>query len=147
MQASRADRNAHDAPTPPAGLDEAAIRTLVHAFYAKVRDDALIGPVFAGAVADWGPHLATMVDFWSSMAFGRGRYQGRPLPVHVRLGIGPEHFQRWLELFAATAAEVCTPEAAAFFVDRARTVARSFEMGIAFFNAQAAAGLPGHAQS
>jgi len=48
------------------GIDEAMIDALVEGFYACVRDDRLIGPIFADRIADWGPHLAQMKLFWSS---------------------------------------------------------------------------------
>lgn len=112
------------------GIDEAMVERLVRSFYDRVRADPLLGPVFAAQVDDWEPHLRTLMDFWSSVALQTVRYAGRPMPVHVRLDVGPEHFGRWLELFRTTAAEVCTPEAAAFFVGKAEQIARSFQMGI-----------------
>ncbi|WP_035691468.1 group III truncated hemoglobin [Azospirillum halopraeferens] len=114
------------------GIDEAMIERLVRTFYGRIRDDSLLGPVFGAAIADWEPHLRKMMDFWSSVALYTERYDGRPMPAHVRLPIGPEHFERWLALFAATTAEVCPPAAAAFFNDRARTIARSLLMGVEF---------------
>ena len=47
------------------GINEAMIDRLVEAFYARVRDDALVGPIFAERVEDWAPHLARMKLFWS----------------------------------------------------------------------------------
>lgn len=112
------------------GIDEAMVERLVRSFYDRVRRDPLLGPVFAAKVEDWEPHLRTLMDFWSSIALMTARYSGRPMPVHVSLDIGQEHFDRWLELFRATAAEVCTPEAAAFFIGKAEQIGRSFRMGI-----------------
>ena len=116
------------------GIDEAMIDRLVETFYAKVRDDALIGPIFAGRVQDWAPHLAQMKLFWSSVARSTGVYQGRPMPKHLPLPIDATHFDRWLGLFEATAAEVCPPVAAAHFVERARRIAESLELGVANAN-------------
>lgn len=114
------------------GIDEAMITRLVHAFYGRVRDDAMLGPVFAAEVEDWDAHLRRLVDFWSSVVLLTGRYDGRPMPAHVKLDIGEAHFERWLALFRETACEVCTPEAAAFFLGKAENIARSLKMGIAF---------------
>jgi hemoglobin len=113
------------------GIDEAMIERLVHGFYARVRLDQLIGPVFAGKVEDWDRHLARMCDFWSSIALMSGRYHGRPMAAHLPLPIDARHFDRWLELFAATAHDLCPPAAAAHFLDRAYRIAESFELGIA----------------
>ena len=113
------------------GIDEAMIDRLVETFYGKVRDDALIGPVFAARVEDWGPHLAQMKLFWSSVALSTGVYQGRPMPKHLPLPIDATHFDRWLELFEATTREICPPVAAAHFMERARRIAESLELSLA----------------
>lgn len=113
------------------GVDEAAIHRLVHGFYAKVRQDALLGPIFDSKIADWDEHLERMCRFWSSVMMMAGTYHGNPMAKHITLPVDAQHFDRWLELFEATAAELCTPDAAAQFIERARRIARSFELGIA----------------
>lgn len=113
------------------GVDDAMIARLVHAFYAKIRADALLGPIFAKRVGDWGAHLATMCDFWSSVALMSGRYSGSPMMKHLPLPVDGRHFDRWLQLFEQTAAETCPPLAARHFIERARRIALSFEYGIA----------------
>lgn len=120
-------------PGVAVGIDEAMIRTLVHAFYARVREDAILGPIFDRAIGDdWDPHLAKLCDFWSSVMLATGRFQGRPMQVHNRLpDIRPQHFGRWLALFETTAGDVCPPRAAALFAERARMIGRSLEMGLA----------------
>src|SRR5262245_37849873 len=40
------------APGPALGIDEAMIRRLVHAFYAEVRTDPALGPIFNGRITD-----------------------------------------------------------------------------------------------
>jgi hemoglobin len=121
------------APGSGAGISEAMIAELVDAFYARVRADALLGPVFDGAVKDWSDHLGRMRDFWSSVTLMSGRYKGKPIPAHVKLAdIGAAHFERWLELFFETGREVCPPQAAAVFASRAERIAESLQLGIAF---------------
>ena len=113
------------------GIDEAMIESLVRQFYDRVREDALIGPIFAARITDWEPHLARMCAFWSSVALMTGRYHGQPMPVHLRLPIDARHFDRWIALFEQTAREVCPPPAAAHFIERAHRIAESLELGIA----------------
>jgi hemoglobin len=113
------------------GITEAMIERLVHAFYAKVRSDALLSPVFAARVADWEPHLEQMCAFWSSVALMTGRYHGTSMVKHMQLAVDADHFDRWLGLFEQTAREICPPEAQAHFVERARRIASSLELGIA----------------
>lgn len=124
-------------------IDETMIATLVHAFYAKVRADAELGPIFARAVGDdWDAHLAKMCDFWSSVMLTTGRYHGNPMGAHLKLaGVTPAHFQRWLALFGETAGEVCDPAAAALFVARAQNIARSLQQGMFYRAGQAAKAL------
>jgi hemoglobin len=113
------------------GIDEAMIDRLVHEFYARVRTDTLLGPVFAARISDWDKHLRRMCAFWSSVALMSGDYHGNPMGRHLPLPVDAEHFDRWLVLFEATAAETCPPVAAAHFVERARRIAQSLELGIA----------------
>ena len=113
------------------GIDEAMIDALVEGFYARVRDDALIGPIFAGRITDWAPHLAQMKLFWSSVALSTGVYQGRPMAKHLPLPIDARHFDRWLELFVETACTLGSPIADDHFIERARRIAESLELGVA----------------
>lgn len=78
---------------------EKGFEDAIEAFYASVRDDDLIGPVFTAVVHDWDGHKRTMVDFWSRATLGTQRYNGMPLPPHVRLKLGATHFERWLKLW------------------------------------------------
>ena len=115
------------------GIDEAMIARLVHGFYDKVRQDPLLGPVFATRIADWGPHLEQMCAFWSSLLLKTRRYQGRPLSPHLRIPeLSDTHFQRWLSLFRATAARVFNAEDAAAITAVAEKIAQSFRLSIAF---------------
>ena len=116
------------------GIDEELIETLVRTFYAKVLEDRMLGPIFNARISDWEPHLARMCAFWSSVALMSGRYGGRPMEKHQPLPVDASHFDRWLELFEETAREVCTPAAADHFVERARNIAQSLELGIAGHN-------------
>lgn len=113
------------------GIDEAMIEGLVHGFYARVRADAVLGPIFEARIRDWEPHLAQMCAFWSSVALMTGRYHGTPMAKHLPLPVDAAHFDRWLELFEATASEICPPAAAVHFVERARRIASSLELGVA----------------
>ncbi|OEJ65302.1 group III truncated hemoglobin [Magnetovibrio blakemorei] len=118
------------------GIDEAMIEHLVHRFYDRIRDDGVLGPIFTAHITDWEPHLRTMCDFWSSVALMTGRYHGNPMGKHAHLPVDARHFNRWLELFEHTAQTVCPPAAAAHFVERARRIAESLELGISVGHGQ-----------
>lgn len=113
------------------GIDEAMIERLVREFYARVREDAVLGPIFEARIKDWEPHLARMCAFWSSVALMTGRYHGTPMARHLPLPVDGSHFDRWLALFEETAREICPGKAEAHFVERARRIAQSLELGIA----------------
>jgi len=93
-------------------------------------------------VEDWDHHIARVTDFWSSVALMTGRYNGQPMRAHFGLGLVPEHFDRWLELFTATVCDHCTEAGAALLIQRARTIARSLEMGVAVANGELPPGMP-----
>jgi hemoglobin len=91
-------------PSPDLCTEEEVTR-LVHGFYAAVRKDELLGPVFDEHVHDWDRHLPTMVDFWSAALRGTARFRGAPMPKHAALpGLNAQLFQRWLALFRQTTA-------------------------------------------
>lgn len=113
------------------GIDEDMIERLVRRFYERAGADALLGPIFGARVADWEAHITRMCAFWSSVALLTGRYHGQPMEAHKDLPVTGAHFDRWLALFETTAQEVCPPAAAAHFIERARRIADSLEMGIA----------------
>jgi len=120
-----------------AAIDEAAIHALVHGFYARVREDAMLAPIFNRVIGDWDTHLAKMCDFWSSVMLMSGRFKGNPMVAHMRLkDARPEHFTRWLALFRTTAHELFADDVACAFIGRAENIARSLQLGM-FFRADA----------
>ena len=58
-------------------------------------------------------------------------------PAHAQapaLPIDARHFDHWLEIFVATANDLCPPVASAHFIERARRIAESLELGVANAN-------------
>lgn len=110
------------------------IENLVATFYARIRTDTELGPIFLNAIGeDWTAHLKTMCDFWSSVMNTSGRYKGKPIPAHLKLpAVEPRHFERWLGVFSETAHSLFEAELAAIFVQRAERIAESLKLGFAF---------------
>ena len=115
------------------GVDPAFVSRLVDSFYAKIRSDAVLGPIFAAKVSDWDEHLARMKRFWRSILFSSAEYSGNPMPKHVAIpDLDTSHFSRWLEMFYATLREEGAGEdAVALVSERARMIADSLLTGIA----------------
>lgn len=122
------------APTPLDGVklstvNEDSIHRLVHEFYDAVRRDDVIGPIFLERIAPgrWPFHLNRMCDFWSSVLLRTGRYQGQPLPPHLRIpGLSDPHFARWLGLFRITARATFSEADATVVIATAERIAQSF---------------------
>jgi len=122
---------ATEQPAPFDQVTELATRLLVDYFYAKVRKDPELRPIFDRAIADWDPHLATLRDFWSSIMLTSGRYHGNPVAAHRRPGgLTPQLFERWLALFAETSGELFDDSLAATFMDKARRIATSLQLAL-----------------
>lgn len=120
-------------PGKLAGVDRAAIEAVVHAFYAEIREDEVLGPIFNTRIEPerWPRHLATMVEFWSSVLLLTGTYKGKPVPAHLPLRLTDPHYLRWLMLFQRVTQRLCTPEGSALFMDRAGRIADSLRMSSA----------------
>ncbi len=90
---------------PRASIDSLAdCRVLVNAFYARVREDPLLDPVFAARIPDegWPEHLERMAAFWYTVLFGVPLFHGDPRGKHRPLPITWEHYERWLSLWTST---------------------------------------------
>lgn len=110
------------------------LQRLVDRFYAKVREDALIGPIFNEAINDWPEHLEKLGAFWSSVINTSGRYKGNPMAAHLKHepAINPEMFDRWLDLWRETALEILPTDGAQRVIDRAERIAESLKLGLFF---------------
>jgi len=115
------------------------IELLVDTFYGKVREDQLIGPIFNDRIEDrWPQHLAKMYTFWQTVLLGEHTYYGSPFPPHAKLPVEKEHFDRWLELFSQTLAELFTGQVASEALWRANKMAEMFQYKIAHYRQNAA---------
>jgi hemoglobin len=113
-------------------ISEDGIQRLVDGFYAKVRADPELAPIFNRAIpGDWGPHLATMRNFWSSVMLTSGRYKGNPVATHLRIdGMAPQLFDRWLDLFDETCNELFNDSVAEAFRATAARIAESLKLAL-----------------
>jgi hemoglobin len=125
-------REAKRAKAMSIGIDAAYISSFVERFYAHIRDDELLGPIFAERVADWPAHLEQMKCFWRSVLHSSGEFTGSPMRKHVAIpGLEERHFRRWLAIFHETLRDgELHAEATAHVGTTARTIAESLLTGI-----------------
>src|SRR5680860_1279412 len=76
------------------------VKQLVDTFYDKVREDALLNPIFNNVIQEhWPEHLEKMYKFWQTILLEEHTYFGSPFVPHAKLPVEKEHFDRWLQLF------------------------------------------------
>lgn len=109
------------------------IYVLVNTFYAKIRVDDLLGPIFNAHIAEnqWAEHLSKLTDFWETNLLGVARFKGSPTQKHINVdknlgySIDQTHFGRWLQLWFETIDSLYTGE----YADKAKNAARKMSTG------------------
>ena len=110
------------------------IKFLVDSFYAKVREDELLGDIFNSVIQDrWPVHLEKMYRFWQTVLLEEHTYNGSPFPPHAGLPVEKKHFDRWLHLFNETVDEHFTGAIAEEAKWRAAKMAEMFQYKISYF--------------
>lgn len=129
-------------------IDQHSIADIVDTFYTAVRQDPLLGPIFADAIgANWTMHLAKMKAFWSSVLLASRSYKGNPMIAHLQLPrLSASHFNRWLGLWRKVADELCSEEIASIFVQRAEAIGERLLHTIAIYRGPANAASSERAQ-
>ena len=114
------------------GVDSSYISSFVDRFYGKIREDSLLGPIFAERIVDWDLHLGRMKQFWRSVLHASGEFAGNPMVKHIAIpGLEERHFAHWLELFYATLRDAePSDDATRLVAERARMIADSLLTGI-----------------
>lgn len=117
-----------------ATVTEDDIARLVPRFYARVRVDAVLGPIFEDRIDDWPRHLSKLEAFWSSVMLTSGRYKGQPMVAHLRHAehMTADNFRRWLSLWTEVTEEVLGPALASEFQSKAARIAESLQLGVQF---------------
>ncbi|UBM59358.1 group III truncated hemoglobin [Marinilongibacter aquaticus] len=112
------------------------IKKLVDSFYAKVREDRLLAPIFNAKIGEnWPAHLEKMYRFWQTVLLQEHTYYGSPFAPHADLPIEQAHFARWKKLFEETLNENFTGEKAEEANRRAEKMAILFLSKIDYYKA------------
>lgn len=96
------------------------ISKLVNTFYAKIRKNELLGPIFNSHILEdqWPEHLEKLTDFWETNLFGTPKFKGSPSEKHINVdknmnySISQMHFGVWLQLWFETIDELFEGELA-----------------------------------
>ncbi len=120
-------------PRFPITADE--IDTVVTEFYARVREDETLAPVFFQSLPPlpkvWMEHEEKIAAFWRNAILFERSYSGNPQKVHgEREAVEPEHFAVWLALFDEVLKEKLHPEQAAAWSNLAHRIGRGLKMGV-----------------
>jgi len=109
------------------------VNQLVNVFYAKIRKDDLLGPIFNKHIIDeqWPEHLDKLTDFWETNLFGVPKFKGNPTAKHRNVdadmnhSISQVHFGKWLQLWFETINDLFEGELA----EKAKDAARKMSTG------------------
>jgi hemoglobin len=79
------------------------IQFLIDTFYAEVKKDPLLGPIFNARLSNrWDMHHRKLYRFWHTVLLRRPDYFGDPVPMHFDMNINESHFDRWLKIWTDT---------------------------------------------
>lgn len=86
------------------------ITLLVNTFYATIRKDELLGPIFNSHIKkeQWPAHLEKLTDFWVTALLGIVCFKGNPTMAHRKVDINLKHtiaqdnFEQWIRLWHKT---------------------------------------------
>ena len=98
----------------PQAIRREDIMPVLSSFYARVRLDRELGPVFNSIPEDWAEHQQRLEEFWSSLTLANGRYKANPVAMHVIHAnrIQPQMFAKWLQLREQTTSEMMSADIA-----------------------------------
>ncbi len=108
------------------------IARVVAVFYADVRRDPVLGPIFAAHVpGGWPAHEEKITRFWANAILREPGYDGNPMQVHkAATDVQPEHFAVWLGLFDTVLAAELPEETARRWSALAHRIGRGFQVGL-----------------
>lgn len=111
------------------------INKLVDCFYAEVRTNKILGPIFNQIIGlNWDRHLSVMYKFWGSIAFGNHLYSGNPMQKHLALNriipLQEKEFNEWLFLFHSITDNLYSGPNANLIKTRAKEIAKVMQIKI-----------------
>ncbi len=104
-------------------------------FYARVRVDKTLGPLFIGILSNdpeiWRVHEAKIANFWANAILHERSYDGNPMLVHSGISaIEPSMFTNWLALFDQTLSDELPSDLALQWSTLAHRIGRGLRFGV-----------------
>lgn len=110
------------------------VKILVDDFYGKVKENALLSPIFNNVIQDnWQAHLEKMYGFWQTILLDVQAYSGSPFLKHAKLPIDAAHFDTWISLFNETVDQHFTGEKANEAKWRAARMSEMFQYKLDYY--------------
>jgi hemoglobin len=111
------------------------IGEFVDCFYRKILADSSLAPIFIDvAEVDLAVHLPHIKDYWCKLLLADKSYQRHTMNIHrnihAKRALLPRDFQRWLDLFVATAEEGYAGERAERAKKIAKTIAENMQKAL-----------------
>lgn len=112
---------------------------LVSSFYAKIRVDEILGPIFNKMLTTdeiWAEHLEKLTDFWETNLFHIVKFKGNPMEAHQRAdkanhySMSQDHFHHWLMMWNGTVNSLFEGEKAELAKEKARRMATHLFMNV-----------------
>ena len=104
---------------------EEDIRRLVDRFYDSVLRDDVLSPFFSRI--EFTHHKHKMVDFWAFVLLDKPGYTTNIFDKHAHMPLTAEALARWTSLFEATIRQLYAGEKTDTAVQRAKTIAWTFQ--------------------
>ena len=116
-------------------IGEEDIKTLVNAFYDRVKADDVIGFIFHSIIGeDWSHHLPVMYTFWTTILLNKQGYKGNVIQKHIevdkKVTLQKEHYDRWIQLWQKTVDELYEGEKAEEAKNRASLMIQLISMKV-----------------
>lgn len=121
------------------------IEEVVKHFYARVRMDPVLGPLFNTILSNdpniWRIREAKIANFWANAILHERSYDGNPMLVHSGISaLDPDMFVNWLALFDQTLSDELPANLALQWSTLAHRIGRRLRFGVE--NAQHSNGSP-----
>ncbi|MBB3993716.1 hemoglobin [Sulfitobacter undariae] len=116
---------------PRIAVTSEQVDLVVARFYARLRDDPQLGPVFATHVQNWPLHEEKIARFWRNALLYEREYDGNPMLVHREAGnVQAAHFSIWLDIFDVVLTDTLPPDLAAQWSALAHRIGRGLRLGL-----------------